>query len=245
MRSACSTAALLFFALREENRLCTRCMVEVILMAKILIMEPDVRLGMKMCDVLTHAGHSCAVCRSMAEGMALVEEGTRLVTVLNARLPWKESFTFLRTLEERGWPVLFLTGDEANAQHLRAMYQSTCDVLLSPFDGHALAAAVAELSKLPDYLLTAGNLQMDTRSRQVTKDGRELSLTAQEYALLQALMQSPDAALTREQLLRTAWGYQTVGETRTVDVHIQRLRRKIGSACIETVYKLGYRLKPA
>ena len=45
--------------------------------------------------------------------------------------------------------------------------------------------------------------------------------------------------------MRTAWGYQTVGETRTVDVHIQRLRRKIGSACIETVYKLGYRLKPA
>ena len=58
-------------------------------------------------------------------------------------------------------------------------------------------------------------------------------------------MQSPNAALTREQLLRTAWGYQGMGETRTVDVHIQRLRRKIGSACIETVYKLGYRLRPA
>ena len=93
--------------------------------------------------------------------------------------------------------------------------------------------------------MTLGNLQLDVQLRQATKDGQPLSLTAQEFALLQALMQSPNAALTREQLLRTAWGYQGVGETRTVDVHIQRLRRKIGSGCIETVYKLGYRLRPA
>jgi len=220
-------------------------MVEVILMADILMMEPDIRLGMKMCDVLTHGGHHCHLAQTVADGLACMAEGQRMVTVLNARLPWKESFSFLRTLEEKGWPVLFITGDEANADHLRAMYQGPCDVLISPFDGRALVGAVASLSRLPDYLLTAGNLQMDTRSRLVTKDGQELNLTAQEYALLHALMQSPDATLTREQLLRTAWGYQTVGETRTVDVHIQRLRRKIGSACIETVYKLGYRLKPA
>ena len=212
-------------------------------MADILIMEPEVRLGMKMCDVLIHAGHGCALAQTVDEGLAQVSGSQRLVTVLNARLPWKESFSFLRTLEEKNWPVLFITGDEANAEHLRAMYQGPCEVLVSPFDGRGLTAAVASLCRLPDYLLTAGNLQMDTRSRQVTKDGQELNLTAQEYALLRALMQSPDAALTREQLLRTAWGYQNVGETRTVDVHIQRLRRKIGSACIETVYRLGYKLR--
>lgn len=214
-------------------------------MAEILIMEPDLRLGMKMCDVLTRAGHSCNLARNIQEGLEHVAESQRLITVLNARLPWKESFSFLRTLEEKEWPVLFITGDEANVDHLKAMYQAGCEVLISPFDGRALAAAAAALAKLPDHMLTLGNLQMDTRSRQVTKDGQELNLTAQEYALLHALMQSPDAALTREQLLRTAWGYQKVGETRTVDVHIQRLRRKIGSASIETVYKLGYRLKPA
>jgi len=220
-------------------------MVEVILMADVLIMEPELRLGMKMCDVLTHAGHRCTVAQTIADGMECAGGNARMITVLNARLPWKDSFAFLRLLEEKEWPVLFITGDEANAGHLRAMYQAACGVLSSPFDGRTLANAVAELAKLPDHLLTMGSLQLDTRSRQVTKDGKKLNLTAQEYALLHALMQSPDAALTREQLLRTAWGYQTVGETRTVDVHIQRLRRKIGSACIETVYKLGYRLKPA
>ena len=63
--------------------------------------------------------------------------------------------------------------------------------------------------------------------------------------LLLALMQSPETALSREELLRTAWGYQGIGETRTVDVHVQRLRRKLGSSCIETVYNHGYRLKMA
>ena len=185
-------------------------------MADILIMEPEMRLGMKMSDILTHAGHTCTVSRTVADGLAQVEASPRLLTILNARLPWKESFTFLRALENKGWPVLFITGDQSNCDHLRAMYQSACDVLLSPFDDHGLLAAVSTLVKTTTRLLTLGSLQLDTQSRQVTKDGQELSLTAQEFALLHALMQSPDAALTREQLLRTAWGYQDVGETRTV-----------------------------
>ena len=214
-------------------------------MAEILLMEPDARLSAKMCDVLSHAGHSCLAAQTVPEGLALVNRSQRLLTVLNARLPWKDSFSFLHTLEERGWPVLFITGDKANSEHLRAMYQAGCDVLPSPFDARALVQAVGCLAQSTDRLLTLGNLQLDVQLRQATKDGQPLTLTAQEFALLQALMQSPNAALTREQLLRTAWGYQGMGETRTVDVHIQRLRRKIGSACIETVYKLGYRLRPA
>ena len=118
-------------------------------------------------------------------------------------------------------------------------------MLLSPFDGKALVNAVSELMRVTDTTLTLGALSLDVEKRHATLDGRDLTLTAQEFALLQALMQSPDAAVSREQLLRTAWGYQGIGETRTVDVHIQRLRRKIGSSCIETVYKLGYRLKMA
>ena len=220
-------------------------MDEVIPMADILIMEPELRLGMKMRDVLSHAGHACTVAQTIEEGLAQVASAPQLITILNARLPWKESYTFLRTLGEKGWPVLFITGDAANTDHLRAMYPAACDVLLSPFDARSLISAVSALCRSSGDLLTLGCLQLDPQRRQVTKNGQTLTLTAQEFALLHALMQSPDAALTREELLRTAWGYQTAGETRTVDVHIQRLRRKIGPSCIETVYKLGYRLKPA
>ena len=76
-------------------------------------------------------------------------------------------------------------------------------------------------------------------------DGERVELTAQEFALLLALMENPDMPISREQLLRKAWGYQSIGETRTVDVHVQRLRKKLGVERIETVYKCGYRLKMA
>lgn len=214
-------------------------------MAKILILEPETRLCERMCKVLSRAGHDCLSAKTVADGLDAVRDQDRTLTVINARLPWADSFTLLSELQQKGWPVLFVTRDTANAEHLRALYRSGCDVLVAPFDGKKLVDAVASLLRTSDKLLTIGGLQLDVEERQATLHGEALTLTAQEFALLQALMQSPDAALTREQLLRTAWGYQGIGETRTVDVHIQRLRRKIGSSCIETVYKLGYRLKMA
>ena len=168
-----------------------------------------------------------------------------MLTILNARLPWSDSFHLLKALAAKGWPVLFITCDKGNSDHLQALYQGSSAILLAPFDGKALVNAVAELLRITDTRLTIGGLSLDVEKHHATLDGKTLILTEQEFAILQALMQSPDAALSREQLLRTAWGYQGIGETRTVDVHIQRLRRKIGAACIETVYKLGYRLKMA
>lgn len=214
-------------------------------MAEILILEPDARLRARMCEALTHAGHQCTCALVLEEGLAQVERGTRMVTLMNARLPWKESFALLQALSARGWPVLFMTCEEGNSSHLRALYQGSSAVLLSPFDAKALVEAVAELLRVTDTMLSVGGLTLDVETRHATLDGQDVPLTAQEFALLQALMQSPDAALSREQLLRTAWGYLDMGETRTVDVHVQRLRRKLGASCIETVYKLGYRLRMA
>ncbi|MBQ8200938.1 MAG: response regulator transcription factor [Clostridia bacterium] len=214
-------------------------------MAAILIIEPDMHTGHRMSEALTLDEHSCQNVTTVAEGLDIIQHGTRVLTVLNARLPWSDSFSLLHLLEEKGWPVLFVTADAGNVQHLHALYQGSCGVLLSPFSACQLQHAVAELLTQTSRMLTIGSLRLDTESRKATLDGELLTLTAQEFALLHALMQSPDAALTREELLRTAWGYQGIGETRTVDVHIQRLRRKLGSSCIETVYKLGYRLKMA
>ena len=214
-------------------------------MADILMMEPDERIGARMAEALRQAGHACEALSDVQAGLTRVRGSKRLLTVLNARLPWTDSFNLLRALEEKGWPVLFITGDAGNVEHLRAMYQAGCDVLLSPYDGRTLIKAVDALLESTSRRMTLGPLCLDMTSRTATLDGETLSLTAQEFALLRALMQSPDAAVTREQLLRTAWGYQTMGETRTVDVHIQRLRRKLGATCIETVYKMGYRLKLA
>ena len=86
-------------------------------------------------------------------------------------------------------------------------------------------------------------LTIDEDEQTVYVDGRLCDLTQQEYNLLQELALNADQPVSREDLLRDAWGYACPGETRTVDVHIQRLRRKLGFACIETVYRQGYRLR--
>ncbi len=214
-------------------------------MADILIIEPDRHTGYHMCEALSLGGHFCQTVSSVADSAEILEDCPRLLTILNARMPWTESFTLLRVLEERGWPVLFITTDAGNADHLRALYQGCCDVLPTPISAIALLQTVETLLTETNRLLTIGPLRLDTERHEATLAGEQLTLTAQEFALLHALMQSPDAALSREELLRTAWGYQGVGETRTVDVHVQRLRRKLGPSCIETVYKHGYRLKMA
>lgn len=214
-------------------------------MAELLIMEPDPAMNRDMCALLTGAGHICHPALNVAEGLAALSDGVRMTTVLNAQMPWSESIAFLRALEEKGLPVLFLTSEPANAPHLRALYASCCEVLLLPYDPAELTAAVARLLETSVRQLHFGPIRMDVDARTVSLAGVPLTLTAQEFALLQVLMESPDKPITREHLLRTAWGYEGMGITRTVDVHIQRLRRKLGRACIETVYKTGYRLKLA
>ncbi len=214
-------------------------------MAAILIIDPDLTTRTRMCEALEAAGHRCLLTASIAEGHEIIKQSNRLVTILNARLSWADSFALLRLLEEKSWPLLFVTSEASTVRHLRALYQGPRGVLLAPYDGNQLRHSVAMLLSETNSHLTLGALRMDLENRECTLDGDLLTLTAQEFSLLQALMESPDSPLTREELLRTAWGYHSAGETRTVDVHIQRLRRKLGTSCIETVYKLGYRLKMA
>ncbi len=86
-------------------------------------------------------------------------------------------------------------------------------------------------------------LDIDEKEQMIYVDGHPCALTPQEFFLLQELAQHVNRALSREELLRDAWGYLSPGETRTVDVHIQRLRKKLGFSCIETVYRRGYKLR--
>ena len=213
-------------------------------MANVLILEPNRPVLGRMAEILSRAGHRITKAQTVPEAERALAE-SRKMTVLDAQVSFTQSCQFLRMLAERGLPVLFVTSDPANADHLRAMYRGDCDVLLMPFADEELSGAVTRLLKSSVGTLSYGGLRLDMVSHRVTKDGEPLVLTAQEFELLQALMRSPDAPVSRQELLRTAWGYQSIGITRTVDVHVQRLRRKLGAKAIETVYKTGYRLRLA
>ena len=171
-----------------------------------------------------------------------VETKTPPLVVLDARMKWTACRPLFEQFQRLGCPVLFVTSDRNMVGHLRAMYMGLSDVLTLPLVPKMLLSKVAGLLSIRQELR---ELTVNEKERVAMLDGQRVELTDQEFALLLVLMENPDTALSREHLLRRAWGYQSMGETRTVDVHVQRLRKKLGEERIETIYKCGYRLKMA
>ena len=211
-------------------------------MATILIYEPNEALAQKLCDSLKKEKYHAIRCDEHDHTLPVIDDENAPLIILDARLKWTLCRPLLEAFSKRGCPVLFVTGDRSMSAHLRALYAGPSDVLIAPAAHKTLKAKVQHLLGEP---VARCELSLDEEERIALLDGRRVELTAQEFALLGALMEKPDVPVSREQLLRKAWGYQSIGETRTVDVHVQRLRKKLGSDYIETVYKCGYRLKLA
>ena len=209
-------------------------------MATIMIYEPNEIIAQKLCDSLKKEKYNAIRCDENV--IPSFSDDSIPLVMMDAQLRWTTCRPLLEAFQKHGCPILFLTGDRKRSAHLRALYGGRSDVLTVPFSQKALHAkvhnALGECAPLRE-------LSVDEKERVALLDGRRVELTAQEFALLLALMEKPDIPVSREQLLRRAWGYQSMGETRTVDVHVQRLRKKLGGEYIETVYKCGYRLKLA
>ena len=209
-------------------------------MATIMIYEPNEIIAQKLCDSLKKEKYNAIRCDENV--IPSFSDDSIPLVMMDAQLRWTTCRPLLEAFQKHGCPILFLTGDRKMSAHLRALYGDRSDVLTVPFSQKALHAkvhnALGECAPLRE-------LSVDEKERVALLDGRRVELTAQEFALLLALMEKPDIPVGREQLLRRAWGYQSMGETRTVDVHVQRLRKKLGGEYIETVYKCGYRLKLA
>ena len=197
-------------------------------MATIMIYEPNEIIAQKLCDSLKKEKYNAIRCDENV--IPSFSDDSIPLVMMDAQLRWTTCRPLLEAFQKHGCPILFLTGDRKMSAHLRALYGGRSDVLTVPFSQKALPPR---------------ELSVAEKERVALLDGRRVELTAQEFALLLALMEKPDIPVSREQLLRRAWGYQSMGETRTVDVHVQRLRKKLGGEYIETVYKCGYRLKLA
>ena len=211
-------------------------------MATIFIYEPNEVLAQKLCDSLKKEKYNAIRCDEHDPIPNFPQDEPAPLILLDGQLKWTLCRPLLERFAQAGCPILFVTGDRKMSAHLRALYAGPSEVLVTPVTAkglrHKAQALLGETSAVRD-------LSLDETERVALLDGRRVELTAQEYALLLALMEKPDVPVSREQLLRKAWGYQSMGETRTVDVHVQRLRKKLGGDCIETVYKCGYRLKLA
>ena len=206
-------------------------------MANILVAGEERALRNLAAASLRLAGHSCTVCGTAAEALELAQQQPFDLLLLDEGLPGLDS-PGARGRLPQDRPVLFITD--------RAAADGADDRIAKPFEGMELLARVEAVLRRTHHSSTEfrfHGLRIDLAARRVFCAEREVLLTPQEYALLEALVLHRNTALSREKLLQLAWGYDYEGETRTVDVHINRLRRKLGwKKEIQTVYKVGYRL---
>ena len=194
-------------------------------------------------------------CRGFADGAAFragIAEGAPDLVLLDVMLPGEDGLSLLRFLRENAatadTPIIMLTAKSTEMDKVQGLDFGADDYIVKPFGMAELVARIrARLRRSQPRagadVLSAGVLTIDRRAHKVLVDGKEVPLTLKEYELLLLLMENSGAAFTREQLLSRIWDMAYDGGTRTVDVHIQTLRTKLGdcSHMIETVRGVGYR----
>ena len=216
------------------------------------MLEDDARLRSLVVRTLTRAGLACDEAERIEAAEELLELHAYDLLVLDRRLPDGDGLDVCRRARKNGFTqsILMLTAlDDAEAT-VEGLSEGADDYLGKPFDLEVLGARAKALlrrnDRRPTVELSSGDLMLDPAKRAVTKAGAPLSLTAREFAILEALMRRPGAVISREEILEQAWGEREEPMSNTVDVLVARLRKKIDSpkkaSRIETVRGMGYRL---
>ena len=190
----------------------------------------------------------------LEDGETLVralEECEPELILLDIMLPGKDGIQILQELKEkkstREIPVIIVTAKGAEYDVVNGLDLGADDYVCKPFGMMELVSRVKAVlrrtKKEEQPQLTVGNVRMDAKRHEVVVCGENIILTLKEYELLQYLMKNPDVVVTREQLLGDVWGYDYMGETRTLDVHIRTLRQKLKTEgeMIQTIRGVGYR----
>jgi DNA-binding response OmpR family regulator len=219
----------------------------------ILVIEDEKEIRDLVRYNLEREGFRVAVAGDGEEGLQRLFAARPDALVLDLMLPGRSGLEVLREVRgepsTRDLPIIVLTARSAEMDKLLGFEHGADDYLTKPFAPRELIARLRALLRRSrpirdEGVIVAGALRVDTSSREVTFKSRGLTLTPREFDLLAFLAQRPGRVMSREELLRKVWGYDYVGETRTVDVHIRRLRAKLGQkpGLIETVTGAGYKL---
>lgn len=214
-------------------------------MAEILIVEDEPSINELIRRNLELAGHHCTQIFDGNEAITILAEKNFDLVILDIMLPGADGYEVLEQIQRT--PVIFLTAKSELSDKLRGLNRGADDYITKPFQMLELAARVEALlrrTKKAEKYFELDNVRLDFERRLILVDGKPVDCTPKEYDLFVSLVKNRNIALSREKLLDLVWGYDFDGGTRTVDVHIQRLRAKLGlEERIVTVYKLGYRLE--
>ncbi|MBR6518584.1 MAG: response regulator transcription factor [Oscillospiraceae bacterium] len=215
-------------------------------MAYILIAEDEQAINDLICKNLKLLGHRTAQAFDGAQAMQLIAEENFDLVLLDVMMPQMSGFEVKSKLPA-DLPVIFVTAKNSVSDQLTGLNLGADDYIVKPFDVLVLIARVENVlrrTRKNDTIFAINDCVINLAKRIVLKDGKEVVLTLQEFNLLEALVLNRNFALSREKLLQLAWGYDYMGDSRTVDVHVQKLRKKLDlQKEIVTVFKYGYRLE--
>ena len=214
-------------------------------MAKILIVEDEFPINNLISKNLTLTGHECLSAYDGLSAIELIQGSSPDLVILDVMLPGLSGFDLIKLIGDI--PVIFVTARSGLDDRLKGLSLGADDYIVKPFAIQELLARVSIVlrrTKRSDNSISFDGLTVDMGSRKVYRGDEKINLTPKEYALLEVLINHRNLALSREKLISMVWTYDYEGDTRTVDVHIQQLRQKLGlKDRIKTIYKVGYRLE--
>lgn len=215
-------------------------------MIRILIVEDEPPISGLIRMNLNRNGYECDVAFDGEQAADKIEQNRYDLILLDIMLPKINGYELIDYIRPLEIPVIFITAKNDLQDRVKGLKLGAEDYIVKPFEIIELLARVEVVLrryKKTNTLINIEDVSIDTEARRVTKNGVPVDLTIKEYDLLLLLVRNPGIALFRETLFERVWGYDYIGETRTLDSHVQRLRRKLGwEDKIKTVYKIGYRL---
>ena len=221
----------------------------------VLVVEDETSIASFVALYLKNAGYRVQTAGTGQEALDFLNHERPDLVVLDLMLPDIDGIEVCRRIRRGSdLPILMLTARDEDVDKIIGLEVGADDYLTKPFNPRELVArvksilrrAVPERREPQERQLTHGQLEIDAGRREVHVDGKEVQLAPKEFDLLWELLDHRGLVLTRDQLLERVWGYTFAGDTRTVDVHVRQLRRKLGEASpIVTVWGVGYKVAPA
>lgn len=216
-------------------------------MIRILAVDDEKPIAELLRLTLHRAGYHCECAFDGIEAANLIEKEAFDLILLDIMLPGLDGFELMEYIRTTGTPVIFLTAKNAINDRVKGLRMGAEDYMVKPFDVLELLARVDGVLRRHGKLQTEiniGGLLINTLSMQVSKDGTRLTLTRKEYELLLLFAQNPGVVLSKSTIYERIWGGEYPESTRTVELHVQRMKKKVGwNERIMPVYGIGYRLE--
>jgi len=224
--------------------------MEVLLMAKILIVEDDLDIQELLQNFLQEAGYEVSIANDGVEAVSLFSTAHYDLILLDVMLPKIDGFTVCELIRKQSQiPIIMLTALSGEKEQIKGLDLQVDDYITKPFSMPVLVRKIAAVLRRSNMIpnqehqtISYDNLILDFDSYEATVDGISYELTQREFEVLRELLLNQGRVLTRHNLLAKLWKYDFYGDERVVDTHIKNLRKKLGIDFIQTIRGVGYKI---